>query len=66
MINKKFICIFLIFFIFLLVSCNTQKTIKNKYEEDIPNQVSANSNNELHPNYTNFNGFNMTKDNVNL
>ena len=29
-------------------------------------QVSINSNNELHPNYTNFNGFNMTKDNINF
>jgi len=62
MINKKLICISLIFFIFLLVSCNT----KNIHVKDIPNQASANSNNELHPNYNNFNGFNMTQANVNF
>ena len=66
MVNKKFICVFLTFFIFLLVSCNTKNPLQNKYEEDIPNTVSINSNNELHPDYANFNGFNMTKDNINF
>ena len=62
MINKKIICIFLMFFIFLSVSCNT----KNIHVKEIPNQASANSNNELHPNYTNFIGFDLIKDNVNF
>jgi len=62
MINKKFICIFLMFFMFLLVSCNT----KNIHVKEIPNQASANSNNELHPNYANFIGFDLVKDNVNF
>ena len=62
MINKKLICIFLMFFMFLLVSCNT----KNIHVKETPNHASANSNNELHPNYTDFIGFDMVKDNVNF
>ena len=64
MINKKFICIFLTLFIFFLVGCNSQKTIKNKDDENIPDIILTNSNNDLHPDYTNFDGFNMTKDNI--
>ena len=66
MVNKKFLCVFLTFFIFLLVSCNTKNPPQNKYEEDIPDIISTNSNNELHPDYANFSGFDMTKDNINF
>ena len=64
--NKKYICIFLILFIFLLVSCDTKSPLQNKSEEYIYDTVSIDSNNELHPDYANFNGFNMTKDNLNF
>ena len=64
MVNKSFIYIFFTLYIFLLVSCTTQNTIKNEYKEDIPDTISSNSNNELHPDYSNFNGFNMTTDNI--
>jgi len=64
MINKKFICILLTLFLFSLVSCTHPKNIKNEYKEDIPNTISTNSNNELHPDHSNFNGFNMTTDNI--
>ncbi len=64
MINKKFIGIFFTLFIFFLVGCNSQKAITDKDEENISDIILTNSNNDLHPDYTNFNGFNMTKDNI--
>ena len=66
MIPKKFVCVCLTFFIFILVSCTTKNPLQNTSEEDIPNIVSTNSNNELHADYTNFKGFNMTTDNINF
>ena len=64
MVNKKFIFIFLNLFIFFLISCTPQKITTTEYKDDTLNEVSTNLNNEIHPDYDNFNGFNMTKDNV--
>jgi hypothetical protein len=64
MVNKKFIGILLTLFAFFLVSCNTQKSVKNNFEEDIPDIISTNLDNYLHPDYSKFNGFNMTTDNI--
>lgn len=64
MINKKLICIFLTLFIFFLIACDLQKTIKTKNEENIPDMILINSNNNLNPDYTNFNGLNIPKDNI--
>ncbi|MBA8982183.1 hypothetical protein [Clostridium saccharobutylicum] len=64
MMIKKFLCILLTLFTFIFMGCNNKISIKNKLEEKTPNQASASSNKELSLNYTNFNGFNMPKDNV--
>ena len=64
MLNKKFIWIFFILFIFFIVGCTPQDAIKNNNGEDIPDTISTKSNNELHPDYDVFKGFNMAKDNV--
>jgi len=61
MIKKKFIYILLTLFVFFLVSCNNERTIKNRYEENIPDTIS---NNDSNLNYINAPNINMLKDNV--
>ena len=46
------------------MGCTPQEAIKNNNVDDISDTILTNSNNELHPDYNCFKGFNMTKDNV--
>ena len=64
MLNKKLIWIFFTLIVFFLVGCTPQEAIKNNNVDDISDTILTNSNNELHPDYNCFKGFNMTKDNV--
>lgn len=58
MINRKIICLSL--FIFIFISCNSEKVIVNN------NLSQKQSNDILQVNYNNFNGLNMPEDNIKL
>jgi hypothetical protein len=64
MVNKRFIGILPTLLAFFLIGCNTEKAIKNNFEEDMPEIISTNLDKELHPDYSNFKGFNLTTDNI--
>lgn len=64
MVIKKILSIFIMFFIFFLVSCNAKNTIQSKNIEQIQNDISLESSNQLNVDSTKFNGFNMSSDNI--
>lgn len=64
MINKRLFSIFTILLIFFSVGCNINNSMKNNSTEENQNADYAESNDKLNPDYTNFSGFGMSKDNV--
>jgi hypothetical protein len=64
MINKKLYPILIIFSILYLVSCGSNNSMQNNSLEQIPKEASNESNDNLNKKYDNFNGFDITKDNL--
>ncbi|WP_175560006.1 DUF2334 domain-containing protein [Clostridium uliginosum] len=62
--NKGFKYIFLLLIIIFLVGCNNQAQVNNNKE--ISNKSSSQIGDKLDTDYSNFNGFDMPKDNVSL
>lgn len=66
--NKKFLSLFTIIILLVLVGCNSKTSTENPKVEkpEISDEIETKLDDKLTTNYTNFSGFNMNEDNIKI
>jgi len=66
MMKRILFYICMLFSTFFLITCSNKNSMKDDYSKQLKNDVSSGLNIKISPNYSSFNSFNMTQDNIKL